>query len=95
MDNLLVTQLVQILVPITMFTLMFAMGLTLTLADFKRVIRMPKAIIVGLLINLVILPVVGLGLAYGFELSAMLAVGLVAVAACPGGTTSNVIVHMG
>jgi BASS family bile acid:Na+ symporter len=95
MDNLLVTQLVQILVPITMFTLMFAMGLTLTLADFKRVIRLPKAIIVGLLINLVILPVVGLGLAYGFELSAMLAVGLVAVAACPGGTTSNVIVHMG
>ena len=95
MDSLLVTQLVQILVPITMFTLMFAMGLTLTLADFKRVIRLPKAIIVGLLINLVILPVVGLGLAYGFELSAMLAVGLVAVAACPGGTTSNVIVHMG
>lgn len=95
MDNALVAQLLQIAVPVTMFTLMFAMGLTLTLADFKRVIRLPKAIIIGLLINLAILPLVGLGLAYSFELSAMLAVGLVAVAACPGGTTSNVIVHMG
>lgn len=95
MENQLVTQLLQVAVPITMFTLMFAMGLTLTLADFKRVLRLPKAIIIGLLINLAILPLVGLGLAYSFELSAMLAVGLVAVAACPGGTTSNVIVHMG
>ncbi len=95
MGSPLVAQLLQIAVPITMFTLMFAMGLTLTLADFKRVVRLPKSILVGLLINLAILPVVGLGLAYSFELSAMLAVGLVAVAACPGGTTSNVIVHMG
>ena len=95
MDNPLIAQLLQLAVPVTMFTLMFAMGLTLTLADFKRVIRLPKVIIIGLLINLAILPLVGLRLAYSFELSAMLAVGLVAVAACPSGTTSNVIVHMG
>ena len=95
MDNPLFAQLLQLAVPVTMFTLMFAMGLTLTLADFKRVIRLPKVIIIGLLINLAILPLVGLRLAYSFELSAMLAVGLVAVAACPSGTTSNVIVHMG
>jgi len=94
-DNPLIAQLLQLAVPVTMFTLMFAMGLTLTLADFKRVIRLPKVIIIGLLINLAILPLVGLRLAYSFELSAMLAVGLVAVAACPSGTTSNVIVHMG
>ncbi len=95
MDDQIVAQLLQIVVPVTMFTLMFAMGLTLTVEDFKRVIRLPKAIIVGLLINLALLPIIGLGLAFSFELSTMLAVGLVAVAACPGGTTSNVIVHMG
>lgn len=95
MDSPLVAQLLQIAVPITMFTLMFAMGLTLTTDDFKRVVRFPKAVVLGLLINLFVLPLVGLGLAAGFDLPIMLAVGLVAVAACPGGTTSNVIVHMG
>lgn len=50
MENQLVAQLLQIAVPVTMFTLMFAMGLTLTLADFKRVLRLPKAIMVGLLL---------------------------------------------
>lgn len=88
-------QIIQVLVPITMFGLMFGMGLTLTPADFRRVLSVPKAVIVGLFLQLLALPAIGLGLAINFELSAMLALGLVAVAACPAGTTSNIVVHMG
>jgi len=88
-------QIIQVLVPITMFGLMFGMGLTLTPADFRRVLSVPKAVIVGLFLQLLALPAIGLGLAISFELSAMLALGLVAVAACPAGTTSNIVVHMG
>ncbi|MDT0596474.1 bile acid:sodium symporter family protein [Glaciecola petra] len=95
MDNAFVLTLIQVVVPITMFTLMFGMGLTLTKSDFKRIVLYPKPVLVGLVLQLAIMPLIGFGLALHFELSIMLAVGLVALAATPGGTTSNVIVHMG
>jgi len=78
-----------------MFGLMFGMGLTLTKSDFKRVLKFPKPTFIALVLQLLVLPLVGFALAGAFGLSAMLAVGLVAVAACPGGTTSNMVVHMG
>ncbi len=71
--------LIRAVMPIAMFTLMFAMGLTLTAADFKRVMLFPKAICIGLVIQLGVMPFIGLGLAYAFELPVMIAVGLVAV----------------
>ncbi len=86
---------VTTVVPFFMFTLMFGMGLSLTTADFKRVLIFPKATLIGLSLQLMILPAIGFALAYTFELSAMIAVGLVAIAACPGGSTSNMVVHMG
>ena len=86
---------VTTVVPFFMFTLMFGMGLSLTTSDFKRVLIFPKATLIGLFLQLMILPAIGFALAYIFELSAMLAVGLVAIAACPGGSTSNMVVHMG
>ena len=95
MENQLLEQLLQLVVPITMFTLMFAMGLTLTKDDFRRIFKSPKPVFIGLTLNLLALPIIGYLLAIGFDLSLMLAVGLVAVAATPGGTTSNMIVHMG
>jgi BASS family bile acid:Na+ symporter len=85
----------QIIIPITMFGLMFGMGLTLTKADFKRVLSFPKPTFIALVLQLLVLPIVGFALAGAFGLSTMMAVGLVAVAACPGGTTSNIVVHMG
>ncbi len=87
--------LVETVIPIIMFALMFGMGLTLTLVDFRRILQFPRAVLVGLGVQLLVIPAVGLFIAYEFELSAMLAVGLVAVAASPGGTTSNVVVHVG
>jgi bile acid:Na+ symporter, BASS family len=87
--------LMQVVMPVAMFCLMFAMGLTLTTSDFKRILVLPKATLMGLLVQLLIVPSIGFFLAYLFQLPLMMAVGLVAVAACPGGTTSNVVVHVG
>jgi len=87
--------LVETAIPITMFALMFGMGLTLTMADFKRTLQFPRAVLIGLGVQLIVIPAVGFAIASEFSLSAMMAVGLVIVAASPGGTTSNVVVHVG
>lgn len=88
-------EIIQLIVPFAMFTLMFGMGLNLGVADFKRVLLFPRATVVGLVLQLVLLPGIGFAMAYMFDLSPLLAVGLVVAAACPGGTMSNVIVHLG
>jgi len=85
----------NVIIPATMFTLMFGMGLTLTGIDFKRILLFPRAAMVGLAVQLILSPAIGFALAYTFELPLMMAVGLVAVAACPGGSISNAIVHLG
>ena len=82
-------------VPASMFSLMFAMGLTLTLDDFRRVLALPRATVVGTGVQLVAMPLVGLGLAHAFDLEPLLAAGLVIMAACPGGVMSNMFVHLG
>lgn len=76
-----------------MILLMFGMGLTLTLADFRRVASNPRATIVGTLLQLVVMPIVGILLASAFDLPPILSAGLVVVAACPGGMFSNMFVH--
>ena len=70
------------------------MGLSLTLDDFKRIIKFPKAIIVGLTNQLVILPLIGYILTTSFDVSPSVAIGLMILAACPGGPTSNLIAHL-
>ncbi len=90
-----IDHLINIVMPIAMFTLMFSMGLTLGLKDFKRVMVYPKAVLVGLCIQLLLMPAIGFFLASCFALPTMVAVGFVALAACPGGTASNVVVHLG
>jgi BASS family bile acid:Na+ symporter len=82
-------------VPASMFAVMFAMGLTLTADDFRRVVRLPVPTVVGAGLQLVAMPLAGLGLARGFALAPLLAAGLVIVAACPGGVMTNVLCHLG
>jgi BASS family bile acid:Na+ symporter len=77
-----------------MFMLMFGMGLTLGINDFRRIATSPRATIVGTVLQLIVMPVVGIGLATLFELSPILSAGIVTVAACPGGMFSNMYVHM-
>ncbi|MBE9157360.1 bile acid:sodium symporter [Nodosilinea sp. LEGE 06152] len=86
--------LTAVFLPLALFTVMLGMGLGLRIADFTRVLVYPKAVIVGLLAQLVMLPILGFGLASVFPLSPELAVGVIILAACPGGPTSNLVTYL-
>ena len=73
---------------------MFGMGLTLNLKDFKIVFSRPKDIIIGCLAQFTIMPLLAWGLARLFSLDEALALGVVLVGCCPGGTASNVITYL-
>ena len=74
--------------------IMFGMGLTLNLKDFKIVFSRPKDVIVGCLAQFTIMPLLAWGLAKVFQLDEALALGVVLVGCCPGGTASNVITYL-
>lgn len=80
--------------PFLAMVITFGLGLNLTLDDFKRLVIERKTVIIGLISQLALLPLVGFGLAYLFALTPELAVGLIIVAAAPGGTTANVANHL-
>ena len=86
--------LTAVFLPLALFIIMLGMGLGLTLDDFKRILVEPKAVILGLIAQLIMLPVVGWALASIFPLSPELAVGVMLLAACPGGSTSNLITYL-
>jgi len=80
---------IWIVLPI-LTLLMFDLGLTLRLEDFGKVFRRPWPMIVALFGQLVLLPAIALGLAYLFKLPPVFFIGLVLIACCPGGSSSNV-----
>lgn len=84
----------KIFLPISLAIIMLGMGMTLILADFTRIIKYPKAILVGLTNQLIFLPIIGFLLAIIFDLSPVMAVGLMILATCPGGPTSNLITQI-
>ena len=73
---------------------MFGMGLTLNPADFKIVFSRPKDVIIGCLAQFIVMPVLAWILAKVFHLSPELALGVILVGCCPGGTASNVITYL-
>ena len=73
---------------------MFGMGLTLKLQDFKVVFSRPKDVIVGCIAQFTVMPLLAWGLARLFSLDEALALGVVLVGCCPGGTASNVITYL-
>ena len=73
---------------------MFGMGLTLNLQDFKVVFSHPKDVIIGCLAQFTVMPLLAWGLARAFSLDEALALGVVLVGCCPGGTASNVITYL-
>jgi BASS family bile acid:Na+ symporter len=81
----------QYLFPAIVFTIMFGMGLSLVGRDFGRIAASPRAVVVGLTIQLLIVPLVAVGLGHLLPFGPDVAVGLVLLAACPGGATSNAI----
>jgi len=86
--------LTSVVLPAALFLIMLGMGLSLTLGDFKRVAEVPRSAIVGLICQLLILPLVAFGLIHAFGMTGALAVGMMIIAACPGGVTSNLITHV-
>ncbi len=88
------SSLTTVFLPLALFIIMLGMGLGLTLNDFKRVFVQPKAVILGLIAQLILLPIVGFLLSLIFPLSPELAVGVMILAACPGGPTSNIVTYL-
>jgi|SRR5690554_2217004 len=82
------------LLPIAIGVIMFGIGLGLTIADFKRVFIAPKAILVGLFGQLFLMPLIGFGIAYAFQLDPIYQLGIILIAACPGGTSSNIVTYI-
>ena len=74
--------------------IMFGMGLTLSPADFKIVLSRPKDILIGCLTQFTVMPLLALGLTWAFSLPKELAIGVILVGCCPGGTASNVITYL-
>lgn len=87
-------ELSTIILAASLFIIMLGMGLSLVSDDFKRVIFYPKAVVVGLVNQLILLPLIGFGIASVFNVRPEIAIGIMILAACPGGPTSNLIAHL-
>ena len=83
-----------VFLPIALGIIMFGLGLSLTVADFTRVVRYPKATVVALGCQILVLPGLCLGLVLLVDLEPTLAVGMLLLAASPGGTTANLFSHL-
>jgi len=80
--------------PVALGIIMFGLGLSLTLGDFARIAKHPKAVIIALVCQSLLLPVLCFGLVLLFNLPPVLAVGMMLLAASPGGTTANLYSHL-
>ena len=83
-----------IFLPLALGVIMLGLGLSLTVQDFRNVMEKPKAVIVALICQTVILPLACLGIVYFFGLEPALAVGMMLLAASPGGTSANLYSHL-
>lgn len=83
-----------VFLPAALAVIMLGLGLSLTLADFRRVLLYPGAVAAGLVIQLLVLPAASFGIAHAFGLPPELAVGLVLLAATPSGATSTLFTHL-
>ncbi|QLB42967.1 bile acid:sodium symporter family protein [Mannheimia pernigra] len=81
-------------IPYLLGIVMLGMGLTLTFKDFAEVTKNPKSVIIGVIAQFVVMPSVAYGLAKAFNLPPDLAIGVILVGCCPGGTSSNVMTYL-
>lgn len=80
--------------PAALAVIMVGIGLSLTLADFREQARTPRATIIGTLGQVLLVPAIGIAVALVMDLPPIMAPGLVLVAACPGGSTSNLVTYL-
>ncbi len=81
-------------VPWLLGIVMLGMGMTLTVTDFSEIIKHPKAVVLGVVVQFVIMPLLAFGLSMLFSLPPAIAVGVILVGSCPGGTASNVMTYL-
>lgn len=86
--------LTAVLLPLALGIVMLGLGLSLTLDDFRRVVKFPRAVVIGLGAQMLLLPLACFAIAKGFGLSPVFAVGLMLLAASPGGATANLYSHL-
>lgn len=84
----------QVFLPLSLAFIMFSLGLALVAADFKRVLVQPKDFIIGAISQVILLPAIAFGLVSVWTLEPALAVGVMILAASPGGVTSNLMTHL-
>ena len=84
----------QIFLPISLAIIMFGMGLGLVTGDFVRLFSFPKAVLVGLSNQLLLLPLIGFAIVVLFDLNPSMAIGVMIISVCPGGPTSNLITQV-
>ena len=83
----------QLIVPLLQM-IMFGMGTTIGIGDFYGVMKMPKAVLLGLLCQFTIMPLVGYGLGFSFGFPSEIAAGIILIGSCPGGLASNVMAYL-
>lgn len=83
--------LISVILPVSLAIIMLSLGIGLTLSDFARVLKAPKAFVIGAISQVVLLPVVTLLIVLGFGFKAEIAVGFMLLSFCPGGVTSNIL----
>lgn len=86
--------LTKVILPVALFLVMFGMGLSLRLRDFKNVLQAPKVIGIGLIGQLIVLPVLAFVIAIAMNLPAEIAMGLMIISLAPGGATSNMLTYL-
>ncbi len=85
---------ISLLLPLGLGFIMFALGLGLGLDDFRRALRQPRALLLGLVAQIALLPLTAFLLASALRLPPEAAVGLMVLAACPGGVTAGMVTHL-
>lgn len=85
---------VELLLPLALAFIMFSLGLTLVLDDFRRVFTRPQAMLVGLVGQMLLVPLFAFVVARAWGLAPEMAVGLMILAACPGGVSSGLLTHL-
>ncbi len=88
------TQSIDILISIVLAFVMLGIGMSLTWRDFRQVLDFPKPLWIGLLLQMLVVPVFSFGIAYYSDLSANWKIGFIILAICPGGTTASFISYL-
>ena len=85
---------IDIFLPVSLMFIMFTLGIGLTLDNFKNIITQPKALILGLVNQMLLLPLIAFLILFIIKLPSEMAVGIMILACCPGGVTSNMLTKL-